>query len=170
MTPHESFQELEQYFLGFPDFCNEKYFRFQKLILSMKILNKSIWQVSICFALKLTILKMTWQKVQGLKSKFGCFWLRWTCFGRTNCNSLFYGSSSSGHSTLGAETSEVSLRCVGSKRLISGWDKRSECALIWTSRTSVWSFSVQLFIGMLIKQFLYIFINRVHRILSLYNL
>lgn len=99
---------------------------------------------------------MTWQKVHGLKSKFGCFWLRWTCFGRTNCNSLFYGYSSSGHSTLGAETSEVSLRCVGSKRLISGWDKRSECALLWTSQTSVWSLSLQLFIGMLINKFLLI--------------
>lgn len=34
-------------FLGFPDFCNEKYFSSQKLILSVKILNKYIWRVSI---------------------------------------------------------------------------------------------------------------------------
>lgn len=47
MTPHESFQELEKYFWGFLIFAMKKYFSSQKLILSMKILNKSIWQVTI---------------------------------------------------------------------------------------------------------------------------
>lgn len=74
---------------------------------------------------------MTWQKVQRLKSKFSCFWLRWTCFGRTNCNSLFYEYSFSGHDALGTETSKVDARCVGSKRPTSGLDERSECALTW---------------------------------------
>lgn len=122
-------------FLGFPDFCSEKYFSSQKLILSMKILNKYIWQASIyMFCIKPTAetnntgfpnfvnymaeSKRSW-------TKFGCFWLRWTCFGRTNCNSLFYEYSFSGHGALGAETSKVSSRCVGSTALTSGWDKRS---------------------------------------------
>lgn len=163
-------------FLGFPDFCSEK----NILVLRNQFNPWKYWTsqfgkwLFICFALsplrKVTILKMTWQKVQGSKSKFGCLWLRWTCFGRTNCYSLFYGSSYSGHSTLGAETSKMSSRRVGSKRLISGWDKRSEW--IGTIQTSDEAFlSSYLLGGKLINQIIHFFISRIHcRMLPLYNL
>lgn len=159
MTPRKSFQELEQCFGGFPDFWNKKYFSSQKLILSIKYWGYSPFgKHLICFALSsLRKLTIFW-KWHGWKYKV--LKLNLVVFGlgeHVLAEQIVIVSSMDTvcQDTLPREQRRAkwACTCVGSKILISGLDKGSECALTWTSQTSAWSFSIQIFnAGMLIKQ------------------